>query len=113
MTFLLGTLLGIGLVASGWYLLGHRPTAWFSYAAMNSSGWVLILFLSYLRSGILLAVRGHAVDHGPLDTAISLGLLAAIDLLVLARLISWLRYRNRFTESFQDRSGAETPAPTE
>lgn len=80
----------LGAVA---FLAIHRPRNWARAAAVNASGWVVVIALSFLR-GVWLIVSHGAVapPTSVLDGLISYGLLAAIDLLVWFRLITFLWY---------------------
>ncbi|WP_448319218.1 hypothetical protein [Streptomyces sp. CO7] len=87
------TLLFTGLACAGTFLVLHRPRRFFRVVEINSSWWVLLVALVYLRSLILLVV--HGADPGGRawwDLAVSVGFLAAVDALLLVRLVSYARY---------------------
>jgi len=87
----LWTLLSLGLATSLGFLLLHRPRAWLRPEAWNSSGWVIISALWFLRSVVLILMRGgmpRPYDGWP-DAAVSLGFLLAVDVLLLVRFLSW------------------------
>lgn len=86
-----------GMLASGAFLCLHRPTRWFSQTSLNSSGWVILIFLLYVRSGISLALQHDALLwRGPGNALNALGFIVAIDLLLIFRVISFLQYRITF-----------------
>lgn len=86
-----------GMVASVVFLSYHRPTRWLDPKALNSSGWVIVIFLLYVRSGIGLALQHNALLwRGPGNALNSLGFILAIDLLLIFRVISFLQYRLSF-----------------
>ncbi|CAL9457803.1 hypothetical protein SUDANB15_02555 [Streptomyces sp. enrichment culture] len=90
-------LLSVGLAASVGFLALHRPRHPFRITEVNASGWVIILGLWYARSLTLVGIRG--ASPGPWwDVALSLGLLTAIDGLLLVRFFSYLQYRRTHPE---------------
>ncbi|MER6236554.1 hypothetical protein ABT185_10870 [Streptomyces clavifer] len=91
-------LLGTGLAASIGFLILHRPRRFFRVAEINASWWVIIVGLWYARSLVLLGIRGALPSHEWWDVALSLGLLGAIDALLLVRFFSYLRYRREHPE---------------
>ncbi|MFE6627336.1 hypothetical protein ACFVNB_08830 [Streptomyces rochei] len=97
-TIFLFALLGVGLAASIGFLVLHRPRRFFRTVEINASWWVIIVGLWYARSLTLLVIRG-AVPRPWWDIALSLGLLAAIDGLLLVRFFSYLRYRRDHPEA--------------
>lgn len=83
-----------GIVASIVFLCVHRPTRWLDPAALNSSGWVIVIFLLYVRSGIALALQHDSlIWRGPGNALNALGFMLAIDLLLVFRVVSFLQYR--------------------
>jgi ABC-type uncharacterized transport system permease subunit len=89
--------LGLGL--SGAFLLLHRPRHWMRLEAVNSSGWIVLMAVLFARGLALLLIRGGPIPfQGWTDTVISLGLGFAIDALLLLRLVSWFRFKNRRDE---------------
>ncbi|QFQ95561.1 hypothetical protein F9278_04450 [Streptomyces phaeolivaceus] len=90
-TLTLYVLLGVGLAASVGFLVLHRPRRFFRMVEISASWWVIIIGLIYARSLLLLGIRGAASPGPWRDIALSLGLLAAIDGLLLVRLFSYLR----------------------
>ncbi|MEU6449583.1 hypothetical protein [Streptomyces sp. NPDC046979] len=96
-SIVLYTLLGVGLAASIGFLALHRPRRFFRTVEVNASWWVIIVGLWYARSLILVGIRG--ASPGPWwDIALSFGLLAAIDGLLLVRFFSYLRYLREHPE---------------
>ncbi|MFF3558984.1 hypothetical protein ACFYXS_02930 [Streptomyces sp. NPDC002574] len=91
-------LLGVGLAASLGFLALHRPRRFFRTVEINASWWVIIVGLWYARSLILLGIRGTRPIDAWWDAALSIGLLAAIDGLLLVRFFSYLRYLRRHPE---------------
>ncbi|WP_371538353.1 hypothetical protein OG210_21800 [Streptomyces sp. NBC_00466] len=86
-------LLGTGLAASVGFLILHRPRRFFRVTEINASWWVIIVGLWYARSLALLGIRGGHPSQTWWDMVISIGLLTAIDALLLVRLISYAAYR--------------------
>lgn len=83
-----------GLVASGSFLFMHRPSHWLRSTTLNAMGWVLVIFLLYLRSGIAILLQRHQIIWQGAGNALNgLGFLLAIDGLVIYRVISFLQYR--------------------
>ncbi|WP_432043778.1 hypothetical protein [Streptomyces cadmiisoli] len=62
---------------------------------INASWWVIIVALWYARSFVLLGIRGARPIEVWWDAALSIGLLAAIDALLLVRFFSYVRYLRR------------------
>ncbi|WP_424570773.1 hypothetical protein [Streptomyces sp. CH-036] len=91
-TITLYALLVTGLAASIGFLAMHRPRRFFRKVEINASWWVIIVGLWYARSLVLLGIRGARPEHAWWDILLSLGLLAAIDALLLVRFFSYLRY---------------------
>ncbi|MEU1366624.1 hypothetical protein ABZ454_10865 [Streptomyces sp. NPDC005803] len=91
-------LLGTGLAASVGFVVLHRPRHFFRVTEINASWWVIIVGLGYARSCVLLGIRGDLPSHEWWDVALSLGLLSAIDALLLVRFFSYLLYRRQHPE---------------
>ncbi|MET9510747.1 hypothetical protein ABZX62_20195 [Streptomyces flavidovirens] len=104
-TMVLYALLVTGLAASVGFLVLHRPRRMFRAVEINSSWWVLILGLLYARSLTLLVMRGSSPADSWVDGLVSIGLLAAIDALLLVRFFSYLAYLRAHPEP------AKTTAP--
>ncbi|KAA0941831.1 hypothetical protein [Streptomyces apricus] len=85
-------LLIVGLLASVGFLVLHRPRRFFRAVEINASWWVIIVGLWYARSLALLGIRGVRPEHAWWDIALSLGLLAAIDGLLVVRFFSYVGY---------------------
>lgn len=93
---LLYLMYGLGLGFSGAFLLLHRPRHWMRLEAINSAGWVVLVALLYARALALLLIRGGPAPYrGWADTAVSLGIGFAVDVLLVLRLVSWARFKNR------------------
>lgn len=89
-----------GMVASGIFLCLHRPTKWLDPKALNSSGWVILIFLLYVRSGIALALQQDSLLwRGPGNALNSLGFAVAIDILLIFRVVSFLQFRISFRKA--------------
>lgn len=93
MTGALYGLYGVGLLLAVSFLSRYLSRAWYSAASLNATGWIWIVVITFARALVLLALRGGRQPAGVLDAVISLGALAAVDVLLLVRLISFLRYR--------------------
>jgi hypothetical protein len=83
-----------GLATSALFLFLHRPRNWFRPAALNATGWVLVIFLLYLRSVIMMVIN----DYDPKvvtfhDTWIQLVMCLAIDALLIFRVWTFLKYQ--------------------
>lgn len=89
-------LYGLGLGLSGAFLLLHRPRQWMRPQSLLVSGCAVLPLLSMGRALILTIMRGGPQpSHGLLDTAISLGLLAAVVAWQALLLVVFLRFRRR------------------
>ncbi|MEU1457620.1 hypothetical protein [Streptomyces avermitilis] len=97
-TLILYVLLGIGLAASVGFLVLHRPRRFFRVTEINASWWVIIVGLLYARSLLLLGIRGARPGETWWDSAISIGFLTAIDVLLLVRFFSYLWYLREHPE---------------
>jgi len=94
MAAVLFTLYAAGLVFAVAFLARYLPRRWYSAASLNGAGWIIIVVITFARALALMLLRGGPQPtRGPLDALISLGSLAAVDLLLLVRLVSYLRYR--------------------
>lgn len=84
-----------GLVASGVFLYLHRPKRWFDPAAINATGWVIVIGLLYLRSCISLVISSrNAIPWRGVPNALnSIGFGLAVDFLLIYRIVSFLQYR--------------------
>lgn len=83
-----------GLIASISFLVIHRPSRWLDPAALNSSGWVIVVALWFVRSVVALSIQHNSLMwRGPGNALNSLGFLLAIDLLVIFRVLSFLQFR--------------------
>lgn len=92
-TALIWVVLLTGLLAAGMYLRVHRPRQLLRAATINADGWVIIIFLLYLRSVVLLALRGHATYQSLPDALVALGFAAGIDALLVYRVVSFRRFQ--------------------
>ncbi|WP_435279364.1 hypothetical protein [Streptomyces sp. 1222.5] len=93
---LLWGLLSFGLACSLSFLALHRPRHWMRPEAFNASGWIVISALWYIRSIILLIVRGGPRPYTSwVDATVAIGMLAVVDALLALRLLSWWRYTRR------------------
>jgi len=89
-------LYGLGLLVSGGFLVGYRPRAWADAATWNGTGWIIIVLAVYARALLLIALHGGVrASQNWTDAVLSVGSLAAIDVLLLVRLVSFARYRRR------------------
>lgn len=88
-------LLLTGLITSGTFLVLHRPRLWFRPAALNASGWVIIIFLLYGRSSWLWLKNGSEQIHHlrPGEVFFSLVFATAIDVLLIIRVYTFLRFQ--------------------
>ncbi|MFE9950198.1 hypothetical protein ACFYRJ_22080 [Streptomyces sp. NPDC005531] len=91
-------LLSTGLAASVGFLVLHRPRRFFRAVEINASWWVIIIGLIYARSLVLLGIRGARPGEPWVDMVVSIGFLAAIDALLLVRLLSYIAYLRKHPE---------------
>jgi len=95
-------IIGIGLLSSATFLTLHRPAHWLRPAAINATGWVVIIGLLYVRSAITLATSFDRLAHKPFwspDNLIQLVLALAIDALLIFRIYTFVKYRALGTSS--------------
>lgn len=98
-TVLLWVMLVGGLAMTCYFLVVHRPTSWFRWEAINASGWVIAVAMYYVRSIALLALHGGQPHwQGATDAVTSLLLLGVVDLVIVARVVSFLTYRRQYRE---------------
>ena len=84
----------VGVAAASAFLVLHRPRNWFRPAALNATGWILIIWLLYIRSGAIVLMRGGSVQFtSAVDAAFSLGFGAFIDALLIFRVYTFLKYQ--------------------
>ncbi|WP_405459681.1 hypothetical protein OG786_20885 [Streptomyces sp. NBC_00101] len=96
-TATLYVLLVTALAASVSFFALHRPRRFFRAVEINASWWVLVVALWSVRSLVLISIRGASA--GPWwDVLISLGLLGAIDALLLVRLVTYIGYLRNHPE---------------
>lgn len=89
-------LYALGLVISGAFLVGYRPRAWATAATWNGTGWIVIVLAVYARSLLLIALHGGVrPPQSWTDAVLSVGSLAAVDVLLLVRVVSFARFRRR------------------
>lgn len=96
-TFMTYLVLLPGLIGSGAYIALHRPRRLWRTETLNADGWVAIVFLLYLLTIVLLIMRGHAASVGLADEIVSIAGRAVVDVLVVARVVSFLRFRRAYT----------------
>jgi hypothetical protein len=82
----------VGLVFAIGFLSVHRPRYFYRLTEVNASYWVIVIALLYIRSLVLLFLRGVRPPEAWVDVVISLGLLTAIDALLVIRFFSYLSY---------------------
>ena len=83
-----------GFIASGTFLVLHRPRHWFRPAALNASGWVIVIFLLYLRSVVSLINKGGViVAQSWTDNWLQMLIGIAIDALLIFRVWTFLKYQ--------------------
>jgi hypothetical protein len=95
----------LGLIPSGIFLCIHRPLRKFRRDALNASGWVLILFFLYVRSLILLVLRGTrvgVVHVNTLDDSVRYLMGFAIAALLWYRLYTYLKYASAYRRAMQE-----------
>jgi hypothetical protein len=109
-SLLLYALYGMGLGLSGAFLLLHRPRQWRRPQSVLVSGCAVLPMLYLGRALILTVIRdGPGPSHGPLDSAVSLGLLAAVVAWQALLLVVFLRFRRRVLAAPRD----DLPIPPE
>ncbi|MFI5974818.1 hypothetical protein [Streptomyces sp. NPDC051452] len=85
-------LLVAGLLFALGFLSVHRPRYFFRLTEVNASYWVIVVALWYVRSLALLAIRGAHPAGVWWDALFALGLLAAIDVLLIVRFFSYIAF---------------------
>lgn len=96
-TVILIALLLAGLVVAGFFLVSSRPAHPFRWESVSANGLIYVIVLWYVRSLVVLGLRHWRVRwDGAQDTVTSLGLLLLIDLILVARLMSWRRYSRSY-----------------
>ena len=87
-------LYGLGFLVAASFLIGYRPRQWATAAAWNATGWILITLVTFARGLLLIALHGGVrAPQGWGDALVSVGSLAAVDALLLVRLVSFARFR--------------------
>lgn len=106
MSFYHGVLLSlliVGALAGAGFLASHRPRRWRRLAAIDASGWVLLVTLWYARSIVLVIIRWRDLPApGPWDATFALATLAAFDVLLIVRLLSFHSFAERDRRALQD-----------
>jgi hypothetical protein len=83
-----------GLIASGLFLVLHRPRNWFRPASLNATGWVIIIFLLYARSVVGLVTKGDTLlSQTWTQNAWGMIIGIAIDVLLVFRVYTFLRFQ--------------------
>lgn len=96
-------LLIVGFVPAAAFISQHRPRQWRRMAAWDASGWVILVALWYFRSIVLVLARWPgSPPKGPWDAAVSIGLLALLDFLLILRVISYRSFAQRDAERVAD-----------
>lgn len=85
-----------GTLASGAFIAMHRPSKWFDRTAINASGWLIIVFIFYLRSIVTLLTNHHILWRGMPNALWGLGTVLIIDALMIFRLVSFIQFRRTF-----------------
>jgi hypothetical protein len=96
-------LLIIGFMPAIAFISQHRPRQWRRMAAWDASGWVILVALWYFRSIVLVWTRWPgSPPKGLGDAAVSIGLLALLDFLLILRVISYRSFAQRDAERVAD-----------
>lgn len=89
-------LIVLGLLAAGSFLVTHRPSRWLRLEAIDASGWVLLIVIFLARALILSVLRWPTpAPSDPGDTAVSVGLLVLVDVLLIVRVAAYRRFVRR------------------
>jgi hypothetical protein len=85
----------VGLFASGAFLVMHRPKNWFRADAINVSGWVILIFLLYLRSIVTVALYDGGVPQFDSAEQAWFSIITGIvlDALLIYRFKTFMDYR--------------------
>jgi hypothetical protein len=110
-TVALWALLLIGLAATLYFLATNRP-ANPGLVTVATHGMPVAVALTYIRSIVLLVLRGSPRWEGAGDVAASLITLAVVDFVVVAKVLVWRQYRSAFEaaahrQTDQDHRGTE------
>lgn len=96
-TVILIALLVAGLIVAGYFLVSSRPAHPFRWESLSANGLIYVIVLWYVRSLIVLGLRDwHVRWQGPEDRITSIGLLLLIDVILVARVMSWKRYQRSY-----------------
>ncbi len=89
-------LYGLGFLVAATFLVVARPRSWVDSTTLNATGWILITAVTFARSLLLIGLHGGVrAPQGWGDALVSVGSLAAVDALLLVRVVSFVRYRRR------------------
>jgi hypothetical protein len=91
-----------GAIASGVFIAAHRPSKWFDRTAINASGWLIIVFLFYVRSLVTLVTQRTVTWRGMPNALWAIGVVVIIDALLILRVISFIQYRRAFRRRRQE-----------
>lgn len=94
-TALYWVMLLTGLFLSGAFLVLHRPKNWFRSRAVNATGWVIMIFVLFLRAIVVVILKQNFVPqfNNPWEIVFSLGLGFFVDFLLAIRIKSFLNFR--------------------
>jgi len=94
-TALYWAMLLTGLFTSGAFLTLHRPHNWFRARAVNATGWVIMIFILFLRAVGILVLKQTWVPQfeSNFELGFSLVLGYFVDFLLIVRLKSFLAFR--------------------
>jgi hypothetical protein len=85
-----------GTIASGMFIAAHRPSKWFDRTAINASGWLIIVFLFYVRSLVSLLTQRTVIWRGMPNALWAIGVIVVIDALLILRVVTFIQYRRAF-----------------
>lgn len=104
-TVLLWGSLAAGIVPMTWFLARFRPSWPIKSPAYLISGLVLAILIAYLRVGVVIAIRGWVPRmYGFWDAFFSITPLLIVDVMVIALLINFRRFRAAWLSEMDRRS---------
>lgn len=86
----------VGTILSGAFLVIHRPSSWKSLISLDASGWIILLFLLYIRTislTVISLMEGNYALPSFWRSIVSFAFGIGFDALLIIRMANWLRFR--------------------